>query len=1063
MLELARVFCDRNAKMTDPFEPLTVVVQSFGLGQWLKLRLSDYQGISTNVDCVLPATFLWKLYQALIPETRLLHESPYDRQRMTWRLMRLLKKNPGLSRDIDAYLAGAGDKDLRLHQLATELASLFDEYLMYRPNWILKWQNQKGEVIGQEAWQANLWRIVQDDLEGYQDLHRAALHQRVLQSLARQADNQQITSAKKRISIFGLSSLPPLQLETFEALSQSEEVDIYFLNPCAHYWGDIVSDKDKARKSIRSLLSTDEPLVDNDYLEVGNPLLSSLGKQGREFLELLLESNHIQSQENFLELPENTALNVVKNDILNLTFGGEFRSENQPSPRHFDDTSIQIHICHGKQREVEVLHDQLMHAILKFPNLKLSDILIMAPNISEYAPYIKAVFSDSLAYRIKDRDSTESSAIENSFMNILKLPELRLSGSDVMDLLEVPAIMRQFELSHEDLETITYWIEASGIRWELSGEDKKQYWNLPPEDQNSWGFGINRLLLGFAMSPDQGSWANTLPFEINPDEADLLGKLCYVVDLLREFRIELLEPKPVDAWQGIITRLISAFYNPREGEVLEIDRLLKTIDDISIDARAGCYEASVSRQMLAFTLSQRLSSQASKAGFISGGITFATLVPMRSIPFRVIALLGMNDGDYPRDVRPHSFDLLASNPSRKGDRSNKLDDRYLFLEALLSAHDLFYVSYAGKSVRDNKDLPSSVVVGEWRHYLHAVFGQDYSITHSLQPFSKRYFKGGRLQSFSTMWHEAISSKKSTSNFLETPLEREESLKCTNAEQISKFLSHPGKYFLQQRLGVYLDVDETALKDVESFELDSLERFQLANAALSALISGQNLEKFKTQVSLSGAILSGSIGQQHLERELVKAKIIHAKASDYLNHPKAFIKTNIEIDGTALLVELNNLFGDNLVNYRAGRLNARSQLDAWVKHLGANLARPNTTTILISLGNSENAEISRLKPLEQMTAEAILSNLLNLYNDGIANPLFLPPEASLAFTKGKLRGLSIEHAILKARQSWERDQPYSEGKDRYWARLFQLPNAFNDRFITDATSIWQPLIEFLEHE
>ena len=220
MSELARAFCARNAVFDDPFEPLTVVVQSFGMGQWLKLQLSDYHGISSNVDCILPATFLWKLYKTLIPDTELLAESPYDRNRLTWRIMQLLKSNPGLSSEIDTYLTGAGDKDLRLLQLAAELALLFDEYLMYRPGWIMDWQNKRRELTGHEAWQADLWQIIQNDLKGNQGLHRAALHERALRSLTQGQQYQQPTTAWKRISIFGLSTLPPLQLQTFEALAE---------------------------------------------------------------------------------------------------------------------------------------------------------------------------------------------------------------------------------------------------------------------------------------------------------------------------------------------------------------------------------------------------------------------------------------------------------------------------------------------------------------------------------------------------------------------------------------------------------------------------------------------------------------------------------------------------------------------------------------------------------------------------------------------------------------------------------------------------------------------------
>ena len=1058
MSELARAFCARNTLFNDPFEPLTVVVQSFGLGQWLKLQLSDHHGISSNVNCILPATFLWKLYQSLIPETQLLIESPYDRNRLTWRIMRLLKTNPGLAGEIDTYLAGAGDKDLRLHQLSAELALLFDEYLMYRPNWILQWQSERRELSGNEAWQADLWRIIQHDLQDNQGLHRAALHQRILKSLTRQTTSQQANETHKRTSIFGLSTLPPLQLQTFEALAESTEVDIYFLNPCSHYWGDIVSQKDIARRSIRSLLSTDEPLIDDDYLEVGNPLLSSLGKQGREFLELLLESNQVHSEEFFLDRQENTALDVVKNDILNLTFGGEFGAECQPTPQQFNDTSIQIHICHSRLREVEVLHDQILHAIKQSPALRLNDILVMVPNIAEYTPFIRSVFSGSLAYRVADRSSVENSTLLSSFMNLLNLPELRLSGPEVMDLLEVPAIMRHFELTQENLETISYWIEESGIRWELSGKDKQAYWNLPPEDQNSWKFGINRLLLGFAMSPEQGSWDSILPFEISPSDTGLLGKLCYFVDLLGEIRAELREPRLVDEWQKLVTRLISTFYDPRGDEVLEVNQLLQVIDELSLDASSGGYEDNASREMMVYSINQGLSNEDSKAGFISGGITFATLVPMRSIPFRMVALMGMNDGEYPRDVRPHSFNLFASSPAKKGDRSQKLDDRYLFLEALLSADEIFYISFVGKGVRDNKDRPPSVVVGEWQHYLQAVFGEDYSITHALQPFSRRYYQGGSLQSFSTLWHEALSANKDAPTFMEVPLAPEESMTCTGIVQLSKFLRHPGKYFLQQRLGVYLDVDETELKDIESFELDPLERFHLADAALGILMSGQNLEQFKQQVSLSGAILPGSIGQQHLERELIRAETIQARAADYLDVPKSFIKTSIEIAGSPLRFEIDNLYGDSVVNYRAGKLRSGQLLDSWVQHLATNLAKPNTSTVFIFRGDKDDAKVSRLRPVDSATAEAILSNLLDLYDEGIASPLLLPPEASKAFTESQLKGLSVNSSILKARQGWERDQPGSEGKDRYWARLFQLPEAFHERFITDAPSIWEPILE-----
>ena len=224
------------------------------------------------------------------------------------------------------------------------------------------------------------------------------------------------------------------------------------------------------------------------------------------------------------------------------------------------------------------------------------------------------------------------------------------------------------------------------------------------------------------------------------------------------------------------------------------------------------------------------------------------------------------------------------------------------------------------------------------------------------------------------------------------------------------------------------------------------------------MNGQDLEQFKRQVSLSGIILPGNIGQQHLERELTRAQTIQARAADYLDVPRSFIKTNIEISGRSLQVELDNLYGDSLVSYRAGKLRAGQLLDTWVQHLAANMAKPNTSTVFIYQRDKDDAKVSRLGPVDSKTAGAILCNLLDLYDEGTASPLLLPPEACTAFTESQRKGLSVYRSILKARQDWERDQPGSEGKDRYWARLFQVPEAFYDRFITDAPSIWQPILE-----
>jgi len=1056
MTELAGAFCDRNdTGHPDPFAPTTLIVQSFGLGQWLKLQLAERQGIAANIDCILPAAFLWQLYQSLMPELKLTRESPYERHRLVWRIMRLLRSNPGLSGAVKNYLEAPGDADLRLYQLASELTLLLDEYLMYRPDWIQAWESDDHETRGHEQWQRDLWRLVQQDLKSSSYLHRAELHRRAMQQLGTANE-----LPWQRLSIFGLSTMPPLQLETFRALAQQCEVDIYFLNPCGHYWGDIVSEKDLARRSVRGLINPDEPMTDEDYLEVGNPLLSSLGKQGRELLEMLLDTPEVQSSESFLRGDDESALGFVRNDILDLTFGGEFGFGELPSKQPHSDDSLQVHVCHSRMREVEVLKDELLRQISADPSLKLSDILVMVPDIADYAPFIHSAFSQEMTYRLADTSSLDQSTILTTFLTLLKLPESRFSGPQVMDLLEVPAVMRKLELHQDDLETIAYWINGSGIRWELDGPSKSTFWALPAEQQNSWRFGLDRLLLGFAMEEDQDAWQNILPFDVAPSEISLLGKLCDFIDLLASYREQLVEAHKAPDWLNLVTRMISDFFEPTGNENLDVSQLLEVTEELVTRAASSDYEDTLSRQLISHAIEKTLTGADQRAGFISGGITFATLVPMRSIPFRTVCLLGMNDGEYPRDIRPHSFDLIAASDHRKGDRSKKLDDRYLFLEALLSARDLFYVSYVGRGVRDDKERPPSVVVQEWLDYLDAVFEKPHVTQHALQPYNPRYYQGDQLQSFNEHWYRALTADTQSDDdgFLATRLIDDDTSRLDSVQQLASYWRHPARYFLQQRLGVFLDSDEVELQDTESFELDHLERFQLADTALAQMIDGQDVQKFHERILRSGQVLPGDVGQQHLEREIQRARNIMEEVSPYLSEQKREISVEIELAGSHVRFSPVNLFGQRLVHYRAGRLRARQRLEAWISHLAANVSEPGTESVFIFRGDKDQAESKRLAAMEQDEARDLLEGMAQGYFEGITNPPFLPAEATFDYAEQFLKHGDSDRALFTARRNWDRDQPGSEGRDRYWQRLYRTPDAFNEVFEAASLSLWRPILE-----
>ncbi|WP_068828964.1 exodeoxyribonuclease V subunit gamma, partial [Pseudomonas sp. BMS12] len=540
----------------DVLAPARVVVPSQGIGRWLTLQLAREQGIAMHLDVQLPSSFVWGLAREVLGA--LPEQSAFNPQAMTWRLYDWLCEPANLARAerLERYLDG-GDERRRL-ALAAKIADVFDQYLLYRDDWLAAWERGQACDLGaEEAWQALLWRELTKD--GHP--HRARLLDELL---ARLHGAEPIAGLPERLLVFGISSLPPHHLRVLEGLARHTSVVIFALNPCREAWGEI--------RDVRELASQPESSPEEWYLDVGHPLLASLGKQGRDFFDSLFgqiaEEHGIYPQDS--ELADDSLLHALQQDILRL----RTRAPDERLALREDDRSLELHIAHSPLREVEILHDQLLARFAADPGLSPDQVVVLTPDIERYAPFIEAVFARRegapyVPYSLADRSLRAETPLIEAFLGLLSLPESRFAAEEVLAWLEQPAIARRAGIENEDLPLLRDWLQQAGVRWGRDGAHRAAL-ELPADDAFTWRQGLDRLLLGFAAPPQLAGEGNPLLGDNLPLDAlegargQLLGRLCAFVGQLASLAERLQQPRPLAEWALDLQELIDRLFDERE-------------------------------------------------------------------------------------------------------------------------------------------------------------------------------------------------------------------------------------------------------------------------------------------------------------------------------------------------------------------------------------------------------------------------------------------------------------------------------------------------------------------
>ncbi len=1052
-------------------QPEVILVQSNGMKHWLEMALADDDalGICAATHMELPGGYLWQVYRAVLGPDAVPHHMVFDKASLLWRLMRLLPalvRSNALYAPLQRYLtpAGAGDEGRRLYQLAQQIADVLDGYQSYRADWLGDWaagqdllRDPEGKPAALETahlWQAQLWRDIRADVgEALADASRAAVHARFMHQLEAQVQVYQATGVAPRgipprIVVFGISSLSMQTVEALALLGQMSQVLMLVQNPCQYFWGDIVEGHAQLRQQVRrrqqakpQRRGTAQPgLFDlPDAQAATHPLLASWGKQGRDYLHLLDGFDRVESYRGkvtrvdafvdpvaLAERPSQLAR--MQSAILNLE-----PLPDAPVPLDEGDASITLLTTHSAQREVEVLHDTLLAWLEADPALHPREVMVMVPDMEAFAPHIHAVFGRfgrgqprHIPYAVADTTARQSPVVQ-ALEQLLQLPASRISLVDWLSLFEVAPVRKRFGLSPADIAQLQAWLGVAGVRWGLDAQHR-QRWGLSAavadRDQNTWAFGLRRLLLGYAVGPGS-AWAGTLPqAAIRSLDAPLVSHLLDWVDAISLSLEQLNGDKTPEQWCSVMAELVERFFLAEDdADERLIQRLLEPLEVW----QQACAEAQLESPLSLDVVREHWLSQIAEGGlnqrFFGGGVQFGTLMPMRSIPFKAICLLGMNDGDYPRQTAPRDFDLMAHS-WRAGDRSRREDDRYLFLEAILSARERLYISWKGHRATDNTEQPPSVLVAQLLDYLNTGWMPSrQAVAQPLQPYSEAYFRAGSpFQTFDAEWarlHGPAGNATPAQLHTGAPAGAAPPPLALTGDDLRQLLRQPVEVFFRARLRIRFEELQEAVQELEPFALNNLEKYQAGQKLLQAPDSNRALAELR----LCGSLPLAAFGErmaEHYTREL--QVVLERRALWRQQYPFdcPAVAYALQIDGMAITGTLNGFWsaqdpdapaagparylqtGQRLGAVLEGSApdqSARGHIVAglWVNHLLAHASGLQLSSVQLGL----DGEVL-FPPLTPEQAVAVLQDLVRAWREAWKRPLPVACKTAWAYVQAQAR-------------------------------------------------------------
>ncbi len=954
----------------DPLTPQTVLAAHPGMRHWLTRALARARGprgIVANLEVLLPSSYIDRLAQDTLGR-QALSLPHWRRPQLRWQVFELLESDRSAvdATRLASYLdVGAPEDRLRRRfELADRLARLYAQYLVYRPDWLRRWERGERALSQLDSPRARLegelvaplWRALKDRLGE----HRADILQRLLPRL-------RSLPTTTPLHVFGLNHAPPQELAVLRALADSRLVALYAPDPCREFWGGLSRDLDVLAARRAQEAEAIESAGEGDwFIEQGHPLLARWGRLGQQFFMALSEIDEVREDlrhwQDRAEPEPGNRLQRLQDSLRRLD-PGLLRVDLSDAITHAHacaDDSLRVHACHTRLRELEVLRDVLLAATGAEADgsarVQPADIVVMAPDIGAYLPLIPAVFGPAgdararLPYHLADISTARSHRLFAAFRRLLALPSTRLTAPELIDLLQQPELARRFGLDAAGVDALADWLHAAAARWGLDADFRARF-DLPPLYSHSLAWSLDRLIAGYLIEDAAGEDAPCARAlgdgsevaaiaGLHGPEAEHIGALDALLLALQGLFDLAAETLPLARWSERLDALLDALLriDPEDSAAREAEQLLRQmLQGLAAQTPAAQQATPLPFALLRTLVEEALDAVPERQPFLLGGITFCGMVPQRAIPFGLVAVLGLNEGEFPRRAIDGGLDLMRAAP-RLYDREQRSDDRYLFLETVMSARQLLHFSYLGRAVKDGAARNPAAPLAELLALLDVQAGLDaddgaharpWQLEHPLQPFDARYFDGSdprlfsHVQAFATLPARGaltelppfVDSGASASNALPTQL---------SLRELQAFWRDPARQVLAQGLQLRLDaLDAQRLADTEPLEaqVDARERIseRLFESLLSAWPDCAAAEQAPAWLRLSGLLPPGRLGHVAWSQERAKLGAL----LDTLRRAEGFG------DGRARSAEIDLHVNGCRLSGEVHGLHARSDVGLWL--------------------------------------------------------------------------------------------------------------------------------------